>query len=487
MRCIIASLMTFFHLICPAAFAQDDIKMPNVAGAFYPDNPAELSSMIDEFLKKADPVPVDGDIFGIIIPHAGYVFSGQTAAFGYKLLKNRQYKTVIIMGPSHAFGFRGVSVYPSGYFRTPLGDVAIDSQFAQTLIHSDKDIMFEPIAFEREHSVEVQLPFLQRTLKDFRIVPIVMGSVDLDFCFRFAGILKDIIGVRKDVLVAVSSDLYHGYDHEECERADARTLSFLSSMDETGLYKELDSHSSRMCGGSAAVTALILAKSLGHEKTIRLVNTNSAEVTGRKIKGSWTVGYSSLVIDSEKGAGNMLLNEKQKTKMLELARKSIDSYLRTGKKLHVSETDPVLLERMGAFVTLREKGELRGCIGNMVGGQPLYLTIRDMAVEAATGDPRFAPVRPDELKNLDIEISVLSPMERVSGPDKIKLGVHGVMVRKGFGSGVFLPQVAGETGWNKEEFLSYLCSHKAGLAADAWKDKDTELYVFTAEVLSEKE
>ena len=181
-----------------------------------------------------------------------------------------------------------------------------------------------------------------------------------------------------------------------------------------------------------------------------------------------------------------MLNNLQRKRLLEIARSSIETYLRTGKKLEVQESDPVLSAQMGAFVTLQEHGQLRGCIGNMVGVRELYLTVRDMAVEAAVGDPRFSPVSLPEVGSLEIEISVLSPMERVDSVDKITMGVHGVMVRKGFRSGVFLPQVAVETGWTKEEFLNNLCAHKAGLPSDAWKDKATEIYIYTAEVFSEK-
>lgn len=176
----------------------------------------------------------------------------------------------------------------------------------------------------------------------------------------------------------------------------------------------------------------------------------------------------------------------QKNKLLGLARKSIETYLNTGRHLEVSEQDLILKQEMGAFVTLHKNGELRGCIGNLVGSQPLYLSVRDMAVAAAVEDPRFPPVEAGELKGIDIEISALSPMRRVNSVDEIELGKHGVMVRRGFNSGVFLPQVATETGWSKEEFLSYLCEHKAGLPPDAWKDSKTELYVFTAEVFGEK-
>lgn len=201
----------------------------------------------------------------------------------------------------------------------------------------------------------------------------------------------------------------------------------------------------------------------------------------------WTVGYSAWAIDQPIREVKMeLLDIEQRKKMLSLARKSIENYLLTGDKLAIQEEDVVLKKEMGAFVTLQQNGRLRGCIGNLIGSKPLYLTIRDMAVEASVNDPRFNPVKPNDLKTIVIEISVLSPMEKIDTVDKIKLGEHGVLIKKGFRSGVFLPQVATETGWSKDEFLSQLCSQKAGLAADAWKDKTTEIYIFTAEVFSEK-
>jgi len=452
--------------------------------------------MIDSFLKAANPEPLQGNIFTLILPHAGYGFSGSTAAYGYKLIQGKSYKTVVVIGPSHYYGFSGVSVYPEGIFRTPLGDLEIDKEFAQKLLNKDNDIFFELRAFEKEHSVEVQLPFLQKVLSDFsaeggsasggKIVPIVMGDCSLSTCQKFADLLKKAIGQRQDVLVVASTDMYHGYDYQEADTMDNLTLSYLKNMDAEGLYYGLREGKLQLCGGFGVVSTLILAKGLDHQSLKVLHHTNSAEVTGKKIKGIWTVGYVSCVIDQEKGVVAML-NKEQRKKLLEIARNSIQHYLKTGKKIEITEQDPILSKEMGAFVTLREHAELRGCIGNLIGSQPLYLTIRDMAIEAAVGDPRFSPLEESELKNIEIEISALSPLERVDSADKIQLGVHGVLVKRGFQSGVFLPQVAQETGWSKEEFLSNLCAHKAGLSADAWKDKSTEIYIFSAEVFSEKE
>jgi len=480
-------LILFFILSFNFSLRAEEIKNPNVSGAFYPDNPQQLSSMIDSFLEEANPPSIKGEIFGLILPHAGYIYSGKTASFGYKLIKDKPYHTVIIMGPSHYYGFKGISIYPEGKFRIPLGDIEIDKEFTKKLLFRDKDIIFEPRAFEEEHSVEVQLPFLKKVLSDFKIVPVVMGYNDLEILKRFVSLLKEAIGQRKDILVIASSDMYHGYDYELCSLVDKMSLSYLKSMDVENLYKAILEEKVQFCGAWPVLALIMLAKELGHQKLEVLNYTNSSEVTGNKIKGTWTVGYSSCVIDNEKTEANMF-NREQKKKLLEIARKAIEYYLKTGKRIEVNQPDdPVLSKNMGAFVTLHKYGQLRGCIGNLIGEKPLYLTVIDMAIESAVDDPRFPPLKLEELKDIEIEISVLSPLEKIDDPKDIILGKHGVLIRKGFRSGVFLPQVAEETGWSKEEFLSYLCSHKAGLPPYAWKEKDTELYIFTAEVFSEKE
>ena len=462
------------------------IKKPSVSGTFYPADADELSAMVDGLISSATPERKEKEIFALILPHAGYGFSGNTAAFGYRLIKGKGYKTVVIIGTGHRYNFNGISVYTKGKFFTPLGGIEVDEEFANKLLDHVESINFDPKAFENEHSVEVQLPFLQKTIDNFKIVPIITGDSTLSSCSKLAILLKEAIGERKDVLVIVSTDLYHGYDYEEARKIDNLTLAYIENMDAEGLYYGLREGKLQLCGGFGLVSALILSKELGENKVKLLKHTNSAEVIGKMTKGIWTVGYASLSIGREETERTML-NREEKKKLLEIARKSIETYLKTGKKLELNENDPLLLKEMGAFVTLNERKELRGCIGNLIGKSPLYLTIRDMAVEAAISDPRFSPVTLEELKNIEIEISVLSPMQKIDSPDKIRMGIDGVLVRKGFRSGVFLPQVATETGWSKDEFLSKLCSHKAGLAPDAWKDKGTEILTFTAEVFSEKE
>jgi len=181
------------------------------------------------------------------------------------------------------------------------------------------------------------------------------------------------------------------------------------------------------------------------------------------------------------------LNRRQRKALLKIARDTIDRYLRTGERLDAKVDDDLLKQDMGAFVTLREHGNLRGCIGHMEARAPLYLTIRDMAIAAAARDPRFEPVTLGEMDAIDIEISVLTPMERIEDYNMIEPGKHGVMVMRGLRSGVYLPQVAVETGWDRDQFMTSLCAHKAGIPANAWKTGDCDIYIFTAEVFGEKD
>jgi len=422
-----------------------------------------------------------------------------------------------------------------------LGEILIDESLSYDLMFSSSKFCSYPEAFSQEHSVEVQLPFLQTVLKNFKIVPIILGQNNFSDCQNLANAISEVIKEKKCLLVA-SSDMYHGFNYLDGEIKDLYTLSLIRQLKPRELYERIQIQDAELCGWQGVIISILVANRLGYEKAKVLDYTNSAKVTGTKRIGEYCVGYGSVVIYkgnspdnksarqrgngstnspsfdepsratlrlvslaqghpersrgtqskdkllwavSEANNGGAMLNEKQRKRLLEIARKSIESYLVTGKKLELTENDPVLSEQCGAFVTLRLHNELRGCIGNIIGNQPLYLTVRDMAVEAAVNDPRFMPVTEKELKSVIIEISVLSPLEKIDNPDKIELGVHGVLIKRGYRSGVFLPQVATETGWSKNEFLSNLCAHKAGLSPLAWKDPSTEIYIFTAEVFSE--
>ena len=465
-----------------------DVKYPDVAGAFYSADPVQLSQQIESYLERSGPQAAAAlDIRALVCPHAGYQYSGPVAAFGYRAIQGKTYDTVIIIAPSHHLDFNGVAIWPRGAFKTPLGEVAVDEESCSRLKGLDPSVKDMPEAFDGEHALEVQLPFLQKVLKDFKIVPLIMGRSAFSDSELLAHSLALLSQDKKTLLIA-STDLSHYHPYEEARELDKRALYYIETLDAEGLYQQAKLGSCEACGIGGVLSCILYARELGLGSQV-LKYANSGDIT---FDYSKVVGYASAAMyksgdtpASLKEGEKSMLDQKQRQRLLEIARQSIESYVKAGKRLEVEEADPILNEENGAFVTIHEKGELRGCIGNMVGRQPLYLTIRDMAVEAAVNDPRFPSMKPSELKDIEIEISVLSPLKKVNSADEIKMGEHGVMVRGGFQSGVFLPQVAIETGWSKEEFLSYLCSEKAGLPADAWKDKKTELYIFTAEVFSE--
>ncbi len=471
------------------AHSQDFVKKPNVSGQFYSGDRKELSDQIDSFLKKADCQPLDARVEIVIAPHAGYVYSGPVAAYGYKAASKFSYTTIVVIAPSHHVGFAGASVWPQGSFETPLGSITVDQDFAAKLVSQQKEFAFVPEAFAKEHALEVQLPFLQKTFQNFKIVPIIMGQPGIDGCERLAKALREVIGNREDVLIVISTDMSHYHSSKDAKAMDQQAIDLVRTLDIAGFWQHCQSGKVELCGFAPVTTALFYAKE--RKLSAKILNyADSGDVTGDK---KAVVGYFSAVFTKPVGASGVQetkgeLSSAQKKKLLEVARKTVYLYVKEGKTFEVKENDPRLLWEEGAFVTLHKQGQLRGCIGNIFGSGPLFLTVRDMAIASATQDPRFQPVRPEELSQLELEISVLSKPWRITDPQEIKLGTHGVIISRGpFHKGLFLPQVATEQGWNREQFLSYLCSEKAGLPADAWKDPSVIIEIFTAQVFSEKD
>lgn len=461
-----------------------NIRYPAVSGLFYPESAGELSKMVEEFLKNAKKEKITGKILGLISPHAGYIYSGKVAGYSYKQIENLNFQSIIILAPSHYVNFSGAAIYEKGYFRTPLGDVKIDEKLADSL--KSKEIFSYTTPHLQEHSLEVQLPFLQKVIPYLKIVPLIIGPAtsynDLKkISTKIANTIRD-----KNVLVIASTDMSHYHSYEEALKIDRRTLTHIEKFDIDGLNNCLLKRECELCGEKPVIVLLNICQMLGANKIKILKYATSADTTGDRNR---VVGYFAGIIFKEEGKKMQeeFLNQQQKRELLKIARITLEEYITNRKIPDFKITDKKLQEKAGAFVTLKKKGQLRGCIGNIIGDKPLYITVRDMAIESSTRDPRFMPVTPDELEEIEIEISVLSPLEKIDDYRKVIPGKHGVVVKRGFNSGVFLPQVATEQGWNREEFLSALCSHKAGLPPDAYKDKNTELYIFTAEVFSEKE
>ncbi|MGB2705553.1 MAG: AmmeMemoRadiSam system protein B [Candidatus Omnitrophota bacterium] len=481
-------LLTSLILVLLTAPSSAQVKRADLAGRWYPASKEELELELRSYLDAVAPPEINGEIIALIAPHAGFVYSGPVAAYGFKAIQNQDIETVVVVGFSHRKHYDFIAVLDDEGFKTPLGTVEIDREITSELIKKNPKIHAYPIAFSGENSVEMEIPFLQMVLKDFKIVLIAMGNQSFENSRILGRALYEAFKKKDKFLFVASTDLSHFMHYKKAERTDRKTISLIKDMNPDKLYREsLAEGHHFMCGYGAVTATMIAAKKLGANKVKILKYANSGDTAGDK---SSVVGYLSAAIfkseiqNPKQGDGNML-NEGQKKKMLKLARDSITHYLKTGKRLGVKEGNPVLNKEMGAFVTLHEHGRLRGCIGNIVGRGPFYLTVRDMAVEAATGDPRFPPVTLGEMKDIDIEISALSPLEKIENPEKIVMGKHGVIVRSGFTSGVYLPQVATETGWNREEFMNSLCGQKAGMAADAWKKGKCDIYIFTAEVFKE--
>ena len=452
----------------------DTVKGPNVAGGFYPDDPKELARLVDGYIAGASDEIDQQHVDVAIVPHAGYVYSGPVAGFVFKGLAKTPYTTVVILAPSHFFPFKGASIWSKGAFKTPLGDVPVDEDFAAGLLHRAPALVDIPKVFDQEHALEVQLPFVQSTFPKAKIVPILMGGADIKVCEQLALALNDLIGRRDDVLVLVSSDMSHYLPYDQNNARDAKTIVAIKNEDIEGFWNGNLTKDMEMCGFVPATVGMMLAKLRGLTEVKVLRHANSGDTVGDKSK---VVGYASIVFIKPSG-----LTQAQKKTLINIARRSLQ-----GERLKEQFKDARLEQVQGAFVTLTKNGQLRGCIGNIIGQMPLTNTVANMAVAAATQDPRFPPVKPDEFKDIHIEISVLSVPKKIVSIEEIELGKDGVILFSPDGhQGVFLPQVATETGWSKEVFLSELCTQKAGLDAHCYQDPMVSKYVFTAEVFDEK-
>lgn len=481
----IVLLVLFFTVLTSICYAEPMIKEPNVSGAFYASDPEILSKDVEKFLTAASVGKSNSHIGMIIAPHAGYMYSGAVAGYSFNAARNEKYSTIIILAPSHHFPFDGYSVWEEGGLKTPLGVVPVDHQLAEELINAHEKITFKKSVFEKEHSVEVELPFIQKSFPNSKIVPIIIGQPSPETIKDFSTILKEVVGDRQDVLIVVSTDLSHYHTDQQARLMDHRTNQLIVSLDLDGLWKEHQTGQIEMCGFYPVISALLFAKMTDLTEVKHLKYANSGDITGDKDR---VVGYSAFSFARVSSNEDVEpLNSDQKKQLLHLAEDTIDNFVRSGKHNQKNLNDPRLNEYEGAFVTIHKHGQLRGCIGRIIGSGPLCHLVQDMAIAASSEDPRFDSVRVEELGEIDVEISVLSKPWRIKTVEDIELGKHGVIVSRGsMHTGVFLPQVAEETAWSKEEFLNELCEQKARLPRNCWKDPETKIEVFTAEVFSYK-
>ncbi len=449
------------------------------AGSWYPGKEEKLRKEIQKFMKNAR-VRVHGEIYGLISPHAGYIYSGPVAAFAYKIVEDQKFDDVIIIGPSHRHGFYGASVDTMAGRRTPLGEVDFDLELARKLIKMNKNISYTPEAHLEEHSVEIQIPFLQVALKEFKAVEIIMGTQDYSNCEMLSNAIVNATKGKK-VLIVASSDLSHYHPHKEAERLDNLVIEAVAKYDPELLYNRLSKDSCEACGGGPIITTMLATKKLGATKAKPIMYATSGNTSGDYSK---VVGYLAATFYKEEKMDvgvDLGFTKEEKAKLKEIARKSVEAAVK-GKKLpEFKNISGKLREPYGIFVTLNKHSTLRGCIGRIISDQPLYISCEQMARAAALEDPRFPAVTEKELPDLEIEISILTPLEKVKDFNDIVIGRDGLVISKGYARGLLLPQVAAEYGWTVEQFLEETC-HKAGLPADAYKSKDAEIHKFSAEV-----
>ena len=480
--------------------AEDFVRPPAVAGQFYPGNPSQLDGAVRDLLAEALPPRGERPI-ALIAPHAGYPFSGPIAADAFRQAAGYAYDLVVILGTNHtAEPFDGVSVFQGAGCRTPLGVAPVDVEISQALAKADASFAYRPSADAREHSVEVELPFVQFLFPKAKIVAAVIGEPDPALAARFGRALAHALKGRNALIVA-SSDLSHYPDEADAVAVDRRTLEAAVTLDPAAFAATVDrtmgEHRPGLltcaCGEGPILAAMTAARELGARRGIVISYANS----GQTIFGEpeRVVGYGAVIftadgdkpdtgaLEAPPASGPTALTAADKQALLHLARTTLSQYLRTGTVPLPRLTSRALAAPQGAFVTLEENGALRGCIGSMAADSPLALTVARMALEAALHDARFPPVRAEEVPRLQIEISALSPLARVADPGAIVVGRDGVVIRKAGRSAVFLPQVATEQGWGREELLDNLC-RKAGLPGDCWRS-GAEFLTFQATVFGE--
>jgi AmmeMemoRadiSam system protein B/AmmeMemoRadiSam system protein A len=468
------------------------VRPPVCAGTWYPGTSQELAEFVDGLLAKVTPPRVEGKPLALICPHAGYRYSAPVAAAAYASLRGHSYRRVIVLAFSHRYAgrYRGIDV-PRDLtaYETPLGQVRIDRATCDRLLR-DPLFVSKPEAGADEHSLELQLPFLQRVVGDFLLVPLLVGQMsDRDYTAAAQALLPV---VDEQTLLVASTDCTHygpGYGYvpfrtdvpsrlQELADQAARPLS---RCDYDGLVAHLERTGDTICGRNPVCLLLRLLAMKGGAIGVRAAFDTSGRMTGDWVN---SVTYQSFVYVPRPGR----LNAAERAELLRIARQTVAAYLKGQKPPQVEAAKlPEALRQDGAcFVTLQNRGELRGCIGNMVAEGPLYQAVIRNAISACR-DPRFVnnPVTERELDELDIEISYLSPMKRVQSVDEIVIGQHGLLISLGPARGVLLPQVAYERGWTREEFLRQVCL-KAALPPDAWKDSRAELYTFEAEVFGER-
>jgi len=435
------------------AYAREGFRKASVSGQFYPSDSRKLRKEIQKFLSQAHSRP-DTEVTAIIVPHAGYSYSGPVAAEAYKTVKGRNFESVVIVAFLHQVFLPGVLVDDVDFYETPLGRVPVDRELVKKIRAFHPALDTAPPGDLQEHSLEVQLPFLQEVIPDLKIVPVYIGEQSKDNIEALAGALgKHLKG--KNALVVFSTDLSHFHPYDEAVSMDQKVIKMIEQSDVTELVRANQTGTVEACGLGPICASLFLARKMGWSGPSLLRYANSGDVTGDHRS---VVGYAAMVFTRSQE-----LNEKDQKAILEYAHAVLKSKIQKKPDPRLSVDSPVLDEKRGVFVTLKENGRLRGCIGQILGQKPLRESIREMTLAAAFEDPRFPPVGSGELGDIRIHISFLTKPAPVKNYEDIRIGMDGIIVSHGWKKGVYLPEVATETGWDAKAFFTNCALEKAGI------------------------
>ena len=422
------------------------IRNPVVSGQFYPGSPSQLKAMIEGMV---DEKAVKEEVIGLVSPHAGYIYSGPVA--GAVISKIKFKDTFIIMGPNHTGRGKPLSIMTQGAWKTPLGEVEIDSELGKQILATSSHLEEDSVAHQYEHSIEVQLPFLQYFKKDIRLVPIMLayssGAIYKEIGKELAKAIKDL---NKEVVIIASSDMTHYEPQESAQRKDTQAIEAILDLNEDELLKRVDELNISMCGYAPTVSLISAAKELG---------AKGAELVKYQTSGDITGDYTSVV-----GYAGIIMKGIEMSPLVRLAQKTVETYVKEGKTPKLEELTPEMKQKAGVFVSIHKFGGLRGCIGTF---EPTRQNVAEEiianAVSSATKDPRFSPIAPNELNDLSYSVDVLSAPEPIPSHDQLDPKKYGVIVECGFRRGLLLPDLEGV---DTVDYQINICRQKAGIAPD---------------------
>ncbi len=421
-------------------------RRPVVAGQFYPASPSQLRAIIGQLV---DSNVARGDVIGLVSPHAGYVYSGPVAGAVISRIKFKD--TFIIMGPNHTGMGKPLSIMTQGTWGTPLGEVEIDSELSKKILATSDNLQDDSSAHQHEHSIEVQLPFLQYFKKDIKIVPIVLAHSTGDI-YKEVGkdIARAVNDLNREVVIIASSDMTHYEPQESALSKDTRAVEAMLDLNEDELLKRVDELAISMCGYAPVVSLISATKELG---------ANGAELVKYQTSGDISGDYSSVV-----GYAGIIVTTKEMPPLVKLAKETVETYTRKGKAPKPGQLTPEMKQKAGVFVSIHKFGELRGCIGTF---EPSESNVAEEtminAISSATRDPRFPPVSPDELKDISYKVDVLTTPEPVESQDRLDPRKYGVIVESGIRRGLLLPDLEGV---DTVDHQIDICRQKVGIAPD---------------------